>query len=351
MMTQHSGKDKRVRAWKKTRPPKRILAIRLHAIGDVVITLPYLQHLRNMLPSDTRLDLMTIEECAGIPQSLNLFDRVYVIGGGRNFKKQFTQAVLFLPQLLFRRYEVVLDLQDAVISRLVRKLIFPRAWTTFDRFSPIPAGMRTQQTMNAVGIGEIHINTGLALKSPVNTESMLGQAGWFAGNDLVVLNPAGAFETRNWPLGNYVEFARGWKKIFPHTQFLVLGTENIAIKADYFKSRLGENLVNLVGKTTMAQAFALIQRVKLVLTEDSGLMHMAWVSGVATFALFGSTRSDHARPLGDRSYFLDSSDLPCGSCMQELCKYGDTHCLSRYSPEMVLERAVALVSGKICEIT
>ena len=49
----------------------------------------------------------------------------------------------------------VLDLNDAIISRLVRKILFPKAWATFDKFSPIPAGERTQLTMEAVGLGKI----------------------------------------------------------------------------------------------------------------------------------------------------------------------------------------------------
>ena len=48
--------------WKKKTLPRRVLAIRLQAMGDMVITLPYLQHLRNMLPDNSRIDLLTREE-------------------------------------------------------------------------------------------------------------------------------------------------------------------------------------------------------------------------------------------------------------------------------------------------
>ena len=100
----------KAKAWKEKKSPKRILAIRLHAIGDVVITLPYLQHLRNILPKNSRLDFLTIEECASIPQNINLFDNVYVIHGGRNFKKQLVSTFLLLPKLLMNHYDIVLDL-------------------------------------------------------------------------------------------------------------------------------------------------------------------------------------------------------------------------------------------------
>jgi heptosyltransferase II len=82
------------------------------------------------------------------------------------------------------------------------------------------------------------------------------------------------------------------------------------------------------------------------LSEDSGLMHMSWVSGIPTLALFGSTWSVRARPLGNHSLFFDSSDLECGACRQEICKYGDVHCLTRYKAEFIFDKAVSLINSQ-----
>jgi len=329
----------RVKPWKEKFPPKRILAIRLHAMGDVIITLPYLQSLKNILPENVQIDFLTLEECVSIPRNIELFNKIYVIRGGRNFKKQLMFTFFLLPKLLLNRYDIVLDLNDAIISRWVKKILFPKAWTTFDRFFPIPAGERTRLTIEAVGLGEINMSAKFKLKSDLHIENILKE------NKLIILNPAGAFETRNWTLENYVEFAKLWLQLFPATQFLILGVNNISSKANYFKKELNDHLINLVNKTTPAQAFVIIQRVAMTLTEDSGLMHMSWVSGIPTLALFGSTRSYHAKPLGEKSFLFDSSDLPCGNCMLEVCKYGDTHCLTRYSPKIVFEKARELIDN------
>jgi hypothetical protein len=98
--------------WTKTKPPRRILAIRTQAMGDVMITLPYLQHLRRSLPASVQLDLLTREETDPVPKNIALFDNVYSIGGGRNLKKIFFLALLKLPRLLLQRYDVVIDLQN-----------------------------------------------------------------------------------------------------------------------------------------------------------------------------------------------------------------------------------------------
>ena len=122
------------RKWQKKNMPNRILAIRLQAMGDLVITLPYLQNLKNTLPEGTELDLLTREEVESIPRNLELFDHVYSIGGGRNWKKQILLTYFLLPKLLLRRYDVVIDLQNNIISKTVRKALMPKAWSEFYRF-------------------------------------------------------------------------------------------------------------------------------------------------------------------------------------------------------------------------
>jgi heptosyltransferase-2 len=329
--------------WTNKKPPRRILAIRLQAMGDVVITLPYLQCLRNALPPGGRLDFLTREETEDIPKNIDLFDHVYSIGGARDFRKQLWSTFLLLPRLFIQRYDVIVDLQNNILSRIVRKALLPKAWSAFDRFSPTSAGERNRLTIEAVGLGNNQMDTRLRPRKPLRATSILKSRGLNETEKLVVLNPAGAFVTRNWGMHKYVLFARQWLQLWPETRFLVLGTSFIAEKAAFLEDELGDRLSNLVGLTTPSEAFSLLQRVTLVLSEDSGLMHMAWVSGTPVVALFGGTRSDWSRPLGRHSLFLDSSDLPCGNCMQSTCRRGDVFCLSRLSPEDVFARAVSLL--------
>src|ERR1700748_2594015 len=100
--------------WTKKQMPKRILAIRLQAMGDLAITLPYLQDLRNKLPKETRIDLLTRKEVDSIPRNIQLFDKVSSIGGKRNFRKQFISCLFLLPKILIQRYDVVIDLQNTI---------------------------------------------------------------------------------------------------------------------------------------------------------------------------------------------------------------------------------------------
>jgi hypothetical protein len=106
------------------------------------------------------------------------------------------------------------------------------------------------------------------------------------------------------------EMARPWRRPEPPAAILAIRLQAI-----------GDVTV------TLPEALAIVQRAALVLTEDCGLMHMAWVS-----------------PLGEHSRCLYSGDRPCGACMESACRFGDVHCLTRYSPEDVVREAECLIA-------
>ena len=252
-------------------------------------------------------------------------------------------ALLLFPSLFFRRYELVIDLQNNHISRHLTKALLPKAWSLFDRYSPRSAGERYRLTIEAAGLGPNRADMHFQFTLGDGGAAILKNNGWNGEDDLVLLNPAGAFETRHWPMENYVAFARLWLRDFPDTRFLVLGTSFIAAKTGFLKEQLGDRLISLVEKTSPEEAFSVLQSVRLVLSEDSGLMHMAWTSGIPTMVLFGSTRSDWSRPLGPHTLFLDSADLPCGQCMQSVCRLGDNRCMTHYTPEVVFRHCSSLL--------
>ena len=134
------------RPWTAAHAPRRILAIRLQALGDVVATLPYLQALRRALGC-VEIDFLTRRAVANVPANLVLFRRVYWIGGRRRFRYQLLSALLLQPLLLLNKYDVVVDLQNNRLSRFVRRSLRSTAWSSFDRFSPLHAGERTRRTI------------------------------------------------------------------------------------------------------------------------------------------------------------------------------------------------------------
>jgi ADP-heptose:LPS heptosyltransferase len=116
------------------------------------------------------------------------------------------------------------------------------------------------------------------------------------------------------------------------------------------REALGSRLLDFTGATTPGEALALVAQASLVVSEDSGLMHLAWVQGVPTLALFGSSRSAWSRPEGPGTGGFYSEDLSCGACMQPVCARGDLHCLTRVSVDDVEARAASLTGARTGEI-
>lgn len=335
----------RARPWSGAEPPRRILAIRLHALGDTLITLPYLNALRRRLPG-ARLDFLTRVEVAEIPRCVRLFDDVVEIGGGRDPRAIALHALRLVPRLRRRRYDLVLDLQRSRVSRTVRHLLRPRAWTEFDRTSPLLAGERTRLTIEAAGVGPLDVRPDLELVEPESGTRPLRAAGWDGAGELVVLNPAGSLSGRAWPLDAWARFAELWSAERGGSPwYVVLGLPHMAGPAGRLKARLGGRMLDLAGRTTAAEAFALVRRAALVLSEDSGLMHMAWVAGAPTLGLFGASKGAWARPHGSYADWIRACVLADGSCLGKGCRAGPPSCLERLPPEAVVARARALLAG------
>ncbi len=326
------------RGWQGNEAPRRVLAMRFQALGDTVITLPYLQSLRRAYPK-MRLDLLTRKEVADIPRALELFDEVVAFGGGRNIYRQLLAMLWHLPRLWLRRYDVVLDLQNSRLSRIALDFAAPSAWSRFDTQAPFAAGDRTRQTIAAVWHWPVDLDTRLTLRTNAS-RALLEAHGCGPDTELVVLNPAGNMPSRSWPLEHYCEFARAWlARRNPDAKFVLLLVPALGEKAARIARTLGDACVDLTGKADPVQAFAVVGASRLVLSEDSGLMHMAWVQGIPTLALFGSSRKDWSRPLGARSECLDAADLECGPCGLPNCRFGDNRCLTRHTPEAVFALA------------
>lgn len=328
--------------WTDTGPPQKVLFIRMQALGDVTITLPYISGFHKAYPN-VEIHFMTRFEDAEIPALFTMFSRVFKISGGRNKYKQLFHLLLLLPILIYQGYDIVYDLQNHKMSRVLKRVLRARAWTSFDRFSSFPAGDRTYHTMKAAGL------TNFSPLYHTNEKALkLGKQllkGYQQSQPVFIINPAGFFESRHWPESYYHQWASLILELYKgEVTFLFVGIDRIKDKADNFEKAFPNNTLNLVNKTTILEAFALVQNAHFMLSEDSGLMHMSWISGIPTLALFGSSRSDWSRPLGDHSLLLGSSDLACGDCLLPKCKFRDNRCLTRYDPEFVFNQSKKLLN-------
>ena len=125
-------------------------------------------------------------------------------------------------------------------------------------------------------------------------------------------------------------------------EIVLLGDELDCDIAEEIESSCEGPIINLVGKTSLIQAAQIISHAKIVVSNDSGLMHVAGYTGTPVVGIFGSTSPLWTRPLGNKVKIAQVK-TNCSPCFKRLCRYKDYHCLNNISAQEVLSLMEQLV--------
>jgi heptosyltransferase-2 len=156
---------------------------------------------------------------------------------------------------------------------------------------------------------------------------------------------------KRWPAAYFAEL--GLRTGLP---LVLLGSAKEAALCDEIVQRIHQERPktarNLAGLTDLSQAMALIASSQAMLSNDSGLMHVAAAMGVPQVAVFGSSSPLHTPPLSDKAVVLwlknEASYQPpldCAPCFQRTCPLGHMRCLNDLTPERVEQAWREVVSG------
>jgi lipopolysaccharide heptosyltransferase II len=127
-------------------------------------------------------------------------------------------------------------------------------------------------------------------------------------------------------------------------QWILFGTKNDMAIGDQIATAIGDHCVNRIGYTTLDQLIDELRECRLLLTNDTGTMHLAALLGVPVIAIFGSTEPRLTGPLGDGHIIL-RHHVECSPCFLRECPI-DFRCMKAVRSEEVADAVLSILGGK-----
>jgi lipopolysaccharide heptosyltransferase I len=344
---------------------RRVLLVKPSAIGDVVHALPVAATLRRRYPN-IELDWLVEEEAADLVRGHPAISEV-VVSGRRRWGRQLWPPRRLLATLgevralaavlRGRRYDAVLDLQGLIKSALY--VVTTRApvrigfaegregatWCLTHQViappQPVHAVERYLALAAAVdateAVRDFHIALGPEVA--VETASRIARV----PRPRVVLHPAARWRTKLWE-------PEKWQKVAATLRgegcgLIVTGGRQDAAQVGAILRGLDPPPLSLVGRLTLKELAALLGEVELMITVDSGPMHVAAAMGTPVVALFGSTDPVRTGPVGPGTVLHHA--LPCSPCLHRRCRIPDTYrCMREITAGEVLAAARRLLRDR-----
>ncbi len=329
---------------------KKILIIRFSSIGDIVLTSPVIRCLRKRLP-DAELHFCTKPIYKELIKSNPYIDKIHVLGGS---------VTKLAKDLRTEQYDFIVDLHGSLRSRLLRLLLL-RPSATFNKLN-IRKWLLVNLKINL--LPQAHI-----VFRYLRTVYKLGVTNDGEGLDFFV--PGSACYDPTWlpatHRGGYIAFVIGGKhgtKQFPAEKVIevcrylaypvvLLGDRNDRMRGQQVCDALGKNVFNACGLMDLIQSALLVREAFLVITNDTGLMHIAAAFHKKIISLWGNTVPEFGmypylpESLCGQSVLFEEKGLGCRPCSKigfEHCPKKHFNCMHRLSSAQIASAAKKLLA-------
>lgn len=328
----------------------------MSSIGDIVHALPVVETIKRHQP-DLFIGWVVRRRCESLLDGNPAIDRLYVLSEEPNFAE-----MLSLRRALRREhYDTAMDMQGLFISGLVSWMSGARRRIGLDRNREANRLFLTDATVE--GRDESHhaidILKGFARAAGARadfdelpTQEYLANGEGAAADRLlaglagprVALNVGASTPYKQWPLEYWAEIAR-YLCAQGLSVVLVGGPSEIeqVSEVENAVEKSGQ-LVNLAGRTDLRQLAAVLARCDLVVSGDTGPMHIAGAVGTPVVAIFGPTHPARTGPYGRKNLVI-WKQLACSPCYRHPTCEGRVDCLRAIAPADVIAAIEARIGA------
>jgi heptosyltransferase-2 len=332
-------------------------------IGDTVMTLPALHALRETFPN-AFISVFAKSPLDRLLSNDPSFDEVVGYRERKGFLGLIDRCAL-ASKIRKDRYDLALILPNSFSAALIPFLARIPLRTGYGRDgrSPLlthPIPCTQDLRLRHQSLYYLHLIEQLGYKSTAHLPVIYvdeNDKKWAAESlnrdrdkgrtKLIGLCPGATYgPAKQWFPERFVDLARRLTDRLQARTILFGGREE-ALQIQKISQAIGGDVLDMAGRTDLIQMASLMAECDLVISNDSGPMHIAGAMGTPVLALFGSTDPHATSPLGKvRIIKKELSELSCSPCLKRHCPLGTYECMERISVEEVYEAAHQFLEGK-----
>ncbi|MBF0336650.1 MAG: lipopolysaccharide heptosyltransferase I [Nitrospirae bacterium] len=329
----------------------KILIIKPSSLGDVIHALPFLNALRQGYPQ-AEIHWVIARGLYDLLDGHPMIHRLWAIDKDQwkrpgRIKETIAELNALRIGLREERFDVVVDLQGLFRSGLVAAL---SGCPLRIGFKEAREGSRLFYNQLVEGGRNFHAverylrvaTTTLGCKTPsVNFPLPMGNPPeGLAGKDFAVIVPGARWRTKQWEPEKFGQVAARLP-----VSSVVIGSNDDAEAAAAVVAHSAGKAINLAGRTSLKDIVGIIARARLVLTNDTGPMHIAAALKVPVFAVFGPTDPQLTGPYGSFGHVFRTA-IACSPCRKKNCR--TKKCLRDLSFQSVYETIIDSVFSDAC---
>ena len=330
----------------------KILILKPSSLGDVVQALPVLRLLRKHFPG---CEVHWFLERSLLPLLDGDPDLAFVVPFERQrwgLPRHWGELGAAIRSLRAERFDLVIDLQSLGRTGAIAWLANSAFTIGLDDsregargFYDVAVPRRSSDT-HAV---DWYLDVLRELDVPVHDDfdwlprrdraAEAVQRKWQPGNARWIALQAGArWENKRWPASHFAELTRRLSAEFPDARFAVLGGGADRELGRAITQAAPDRCVDLTGATTLPEMIEWIRLCEVIVTNDTGPMHVAAALRKPVVAMLGPTNPRRTGPYGQLQRVTQLS-LPCVPCMKSECRYEKPlECMRAIGPEMIFQR-------------
>ncbi len=337
---------------------KKILIVNVNWIGDVLFSTPAIRALRRHFP-DAHIACMVVPRCREVLE-LNPNINELIIYDEKGEYKGLTGKMRLISELKARSFDIVFLFHRSLTRTLMVALSGIKERVGIDNpkrgfllsrkvLPPPPDIHKVEQFLNIVKVTgvrdcgkdmEVHVSK----SDEAFAEAFLKSQGIKRGEPFVVLNAGGNWDMKRWPAENFAELGNKLGKEYGMPVVLTGAGKDVGL-AEKIAGMMKKKPVIAAGTTSLRQLASIMKRSALVVSNDSGPMHIAVSQGARTIAIFGPTDPKLTGPYGSGIYkVLQKSSGKPGCkipCYNLRCE--DALCMKAVSVDDVMREAEGLL--------